>query len=366
MKIAYILRYFPTLSETFVYREIDGLLARGHEVVAIAMGTRADGALQDELPRVPVIRPPRGVGALRLVGPMVRARGPAWEALRRWARPKDVARAAWVFENLKGTNISRVHVHFAGEAAEWGLAIAAALGVPLSVTVHAVDLFKPRPSFATIAEAARPLVTISTANQQEILRACGVASTLVRCGVVPARYAGAETPGGERVTVLAIGRWVPKKGFDLLVDAMRGRPGARLRLVSDPPPGAVGPDVEVGALPPSAIPGALRQAHLFALPCRVAPDGDRDGIPVVLMEAMAAGLPVIAGDVGGVRELVDDEVGWLIPPGDRAALDAALTEALADPAARARKGAAGRARVVARGFTVDQQVDGLLAAWASS
>jgi glycosyltransferase involved in cell wall biosynthesis len=159
---------------------------------------------------------------------------------------------------------------------------------------------------------------------------------------------------------------VPKKGFDLLVDAMRGRPGARLRLVSDPPPGAVGPDVEVGALPPSAIPGALRQAHLFALPCRVAPDGDRDGIPVVLMEAMAAGLPVIAGDVGGVRELVDDEVGWLIPPGDRAALDAALTEALADPAARARKGAAGRARVVARGFTVDQQVDGLLAAWASS
>ena len=73
--------------------------------------------------------------------------------------------------------------------------------------------------------------------------------------------------------------------------------------------------------------GALAGAQVFALPCTVAPDGDRDGIPVSLIEAMAAGLPVITSPVAGIGELVDEEVGWLVPPGDERALRGALRDA---------------------------------------
>ena len=89
-----------------------------------------------------------------------------------------------------------------------------------------------------------------------------------------------------------------------------------LTLVGDAPASWSSDRITVKMLPPSQIPAALAEAQVFALPCRIADSGDRDGIPVAMMEAMAAGLPVVTTPVSGIPELVDDTVGWLVPTDD--------------------------------------------------
>ena len=104
----------------------------------------------------------------------------------------------------------------------------------------------------------------------------------------------------------------------------------------------------LGNVEPSNVADLLRDHDGFALPCRAAADGDRDGIPVALMEAMAGGLPVLAGDLPAVRELVEDRVaGRLVPGGDAAATAAVLRDWSADAAGRRALGEAGRRRVEA-------------------
>ena len=94
MKLLYLLRYWPTRSETFVAREIAELQRRGHEVIVAAIGTRADGAFADALPEVELWRPPRGVGRVRALAALRRVSGPRWAWLGRQVRARDVAAAA--------------------------------------------------------------------------------------------------------------------------------------------------------------------------------------------------------------------------------------------------------------------------------
>lgn len=351
MKVGYVLRYWPTVSETFVAREIDGLRARGVAVDVVGIGRRADGA--DDA--VPSLRPEKvPIRALRhLVRPDVRR-------LVRGMRRRDVARALWVADRGADRGWSRIHAHFAGEAAEWARVAAAVLGVPWSVTVHAVDLFVPRPSLGGLLRDARPAITICAHHRRWIAERFGADALVVRCGV-PLDVPRAE-PGAAGARFVCVARDVPKKGLDALATAIAALPGATLRLVSD----AVrlgGPRIAAGSLAPDAVPDVLARAQVFVLPCRIAPNGDRDGIPVALMEAMAAGLPVIATRVAGIPELVDDTVGWLVPPDDPAALLRAMREAC-EPGERARRGRAARERIVTGAWTVDRQVAELVQAWA--
>jgi glycosyltransferase involved in cell wall biosynthesis len=235
--------------------------------------------------------------------------------------------------------------------------------VPFGVTVHAVDLFVPRPGLAEVLRAADPVITVAE-HHARVLATYGVTATVVRCGVEPTAYRCADPGGNGPLRVVSVGRNVPKKGLDDLVAAVRAEPPIRLRVVADVP--SQGDRIEVGALPPGEVPAALAAAHLFALPCRIAPDGDRDGVPVAIIEAMAAGLPVLTTPIAGIPEVVDDEVGWMVPPDDPDALGKALRAIAADPAGRARRGEAARRRVIERGWTVEAQADGVLAAWGVS
>lgn len=365
MRVLYVLRYYPTLTETFVLREIAELHRRGVEVRVAALGRRDDGASPDALPPVPVVRPPRGLGSVRLVGPVLRLlSGPdraSWRARTRHLRPKDALRVAWLAREARWAD--RLHVHFAGEAAVWAAAAAKLAGVPWGVMVHAVDLFRPRPELPDLLRSAQPLLTVAEHHRAWIRERHGVDARVLRCGP-PVDGIPAADPGrhGGPLRVISVGRWVPKKGLDLLVDAC-ARDGHALRLVS---PGAPPLPFPAGPVPPARVPALLAEAQLFALPARVAQDGDRDGVPVALMEAMAARLPVLTTPVAGIPELVDERVGWLVPPDEPAALRAALAEIAHSPAERALRGARGPARLVERGFTLEAQVSGLLDAWAAS
>ncbi len=356
MRVGYVLRWHPTRSETFVDREIGGLRARGVGVDVVGLGARGD-APDDPL----TLRPPRGADRRWLDALPILARAAAREALRaRSLGVKDQLRVAWLAATGARLGWDRLVVHFAGEAAEWGVAAARILGVPCQVTAHAVDLFKPRPSLPEVLRAADPLVTVCEHHARWLREHHRVEALVVPCGV-PLDVPRADPSRASGVVCVA--RDVPKKGLDDLVVATREL-GAPLRLVSDARR-LGGPGVLAGPLPPARVPEVLARAGLFALACRVAPDGDRDGLPVAVLEAMAAGLPVVATAVAGLPEVVDDRTGWLVPPGDRRALTTALRAALGSPDERLARGSAGRERLEREGRTVERQVGALLDAWGA-
>ena len=364
MKLLYVLRYYPTLTETFVREEIEELVARGHEVRIVSLGSREDGAEVPVLEGVAVLRPLRGV---RLVKWMLRVLGIPWV----WGEDVEVsgwkarARAVELAERIRSWGCERVHVHFAGEAAEWADVFLRVVRVPSSVTVHAVDLYKPRPSLPRLLHRFGCVVTISDANAKWLQQEYGVSATVIRCGVRPDRWAvtRGQREAGERLRVVSVGRWTAKKGLDLLLGAHQAvADKVALRLVTDPPQGAAVQGVIIGAVPHQDVPGVLAEADVFVLPCRVAEDGDRDGIPVALMEAMASGLPVVTTSLPGLGELVDEQVGWVVAPDEVGALVTALSEAQ-DSSERRRRGEAGARRIVEQGWTVVRQVDELLEVW---
>jgi glycosyltransferase involved in cell wall biosynthesis len=176
----------------------------------------------------------------------------------------------------------------------------------------------------------------------------------------------------EPPTVLAIGRLVPKKGFDVLVEA-----AARLEVAADVVIIGDGPcraDLQalvdrlgagrrirlLGAVDHAGTLSWLRRASVLAGPFRIDEEGDRDSMPVVVKEAMAAGLPVVASDEVGVPEMVEDgRTGILVPPGDPEALAAALDSVLADPARAAAMGQRGWERVAQR-FRIEDQARAML------
>ncbi len=361
MKVLYVLRYYPTLTETFIYREITGLLERGIDIIVLAIGQREDGAMADELPLVEVWRPPRGLGAMPLLRFSARVMTPPPGLSR-----KHAMRVAWAADRALQWGASRVHAHFAGEASIWARAIARRIGVPYSCTAHATDLFRPHELAAGLMRDARPLVAVSRDGVRRARELAGIEAKLIRCGVALGRYRQTTAQSRSILRIISVARWVPKKGLDLLLDVVSTLSFPyELRLVSTPPSGTVLPaGVHAGRVPPSHVPALLYGADVFVLPCRVASDGDRDGVPVAVIEAMAAGLPVITTSVGGLGDLVDSTVGWVVPPDDPRALRDALGAAR-DTGARGLRGQEARRRVAA-GWTLAAQVDALLLAWEGS
>lgn len=331
--------------------------ARGHVVDVVSMGHRADvdGPDPDAFPL------PRGASRDRLRA--ARAARTLAGALREGRPLRDASRRAWLVALADERRWDAVVAHFAGEAAELAVPAARDLGVPAVVVVHAVDLFVPRSRLSDTLGAAT-VVTICAHHQRWLRERHGVEAHVVRCRAPLDVPAARPDEGGAAPRWISVARDVPKKGLPELVAAVRSGGVGTLRLVSDAF-ALGGPGIAVGPLAPPEVPAALARAHAFALPCRVAPDGDRDGVPVAILEAMAAGLPVVSTAVSGVPEVVDDAVGWLVPPDDPVALTRALRAAASDPAERARRGAAARARAVAAGG-VERQVDELLAVLASA
>ena len=213
--------------------------------------------------------------------------------------------------------------------------------VPYVVTVHGADAYTLR------GRLSRVLKRVVLRRAAAVLPVSGdIARTLELPADVPVLRMGVDTAavrdaiGGRRPEpglLVAIGRLADKKGIDVLLDALVKVPGARLEVVGDGPDRgaleaqatALGLDDRVrflGRQPRDGVLDALRRATAVVIPSKVGAGGDMEGTPVVLCEAMAAGVPVEASALGGLEECLDDgKTGLLVPPGDVEALSGALS-----------------------------------------
>ncbi len=373
--ILYVLKRFPRLSETFILREILSLEELGERVAVDSLLPPEDGPRHPDVARVEgevryLPRRPR----LR-DGPVARAhaslalRAPlAWIRLAARARRERAWRrflqAGLVAARARREGARHLHAHFLTAAAEVARDAAALSGIPVTVTAHAKDIFQADniPLVPARARGAAAVVTVSRHNAGYLrgLLGPGLPIHLVPNGVDLAEVSP-DRPDGP---VLCVARLVPKKGVDVLVEAtslLRDRiPGLEVEIVGGGPlrDDLVGRAEELGLTRPvrflgplawDRVEAAFARCSMVVLPCRVAEDGDRDGMPTALVEALARGLPVVSTTVAGIEEVVRHGVtGLLVPPDDPDALADAIESLRRDRDLARRLGLAGRELVAER------------------
>jgi glycosyltransferase involved in cell wall biosynthesis/GT2 family glycosyltransferase len=362
---------FPKLTETFVTEEAHALRRAGHSVRVEAAAraerpNRAGGRgldvhyLEDD----GVARRAAALARLFIRHPLRVAAD--LTARRRWAREEPVwplrALAPPARRLAKGDRAAHLHAHFAGTSALNAMRLHRITGVPYSVTAHAYDIWQTPANLREKLERAAFATSGCRYNVEHLREVAPKARVSeIVMGIDSERFRRVRPyPGGR--AVVAVGRLVEKKGFAYLVEAAAAlearEPLETVTIVGDGPLAAdlrelaerlgVSHRVRlVGAREPGEVRGLLEEADLLAMPCVVAADGDRDSMPVVVKEALAMEVPVVASDEVGLPEVVRPEWGRLAPPRDSAALAAAIGEMLAlAPDERAAMGRAGRAFVI--------------------
>ncbi len=330
---------FPRLSETFALNELLALEARG--LLAAIFATKpGDGAGMQ----------PGGEHLLGRVQ-VLPVDGPAQQA-------------AAVVARLGGRAVRGVHGYFAHTPAAVAALVAQRLGVPYSFSVHARDARKVAP--AELGARARGAACVIACNHDVArdLSDSGAQVHVIPHGVDLRRFHPRPFPladlRAEPLRLLAVGRLVPKKGFDVLIAAAaRLSFPFRLEIVGDGPErgrlaaliaeaGLADRVLLRGATTHAALPATYAGAHVVVVPSVVDRMGDRDGLPNVLLEALASGRPVVATDAGAISSAITcGQTGILAPPGDPAALAAALETLARRPALRERLAHGGRKHVEA-------------------
>lgn len=381
-RVAYVAWAFPVLTQTFTLHEVAALRDRGLDLVVFA--AKGDDAVGDaealdarrSAVYLPAALSPGSLAAaaawllrrpLRFISTFLRTLGGRYRdgALRCRVRAPAhfLAGVALASELRRRGGFTRVHAQFFDAGSTAAYTASRLLGVPLSVASHTA--YNPFQLEAKSAHADR-IVSISEFDRELLVRQCGVPLAkdrivISRVGIRIEDWAGLPR-SPEPGRILIVGALREKKGHAVLIRAA----AALCERGLDPLVVIAGPGAEeanlralaaslrvrtefLGAVGPDVVRRELSRAALFCLPCVVAANGDLDGIPVALMEAMAAGVPVVSTRLSGVPELIEDGVtGRLAEPGDPASLAECLAGLLADRAAADRMAAAARVSVASR------------------
>lgn len=378
MRVAYLVNQYPHVSHSFIRREILAAEAHGVEVVRVSVRrpgvALVDAGDQKEEQQTRVLLD-RGVAGLlaaavwavftRPLGTL-RALGLAWRFGRRSGRllrsAVYLAEACLLVRWLRQERVEHLHAHFGTNPTDVAALARALGGPPFSFTIHGPEEFD-RPEALSLGEkVARAVfaVVISSYGRSQLFRWCRPDDwpriRVVRCGVDVAFLAAGPLAPVAEPRVVCVGRLAEQKGQLVLVDAAARLAAAgvdfQLVLAGD---GPMRPRIETaiaarglgarvritGWLSNDAVRAEMAAARIVVLPSFA------EGLPVVLMEALALGRPVVTTYVAGIPELVRDETnGWLVPAGDTESLARALTDALrADPTRLVEMGAAGAAAV---------------------
>lgn len=385
-RVGYVLKRYPRYSETFIVNEVLAHEAAGAELTIFSLYPPSDTHFQDAISRVraPVtylgsVRPKAAdlwaqllearAAGLAVNDFLASVQSPRVQAPQEGVPQEDARDALWALElalAVKTQGITHLHAHFASGATTVARLAAKLAGVPYSFTAHAKDIFhesvRDDDLRLKLTEAAA-VVTVSDFNREYLRGRFGDAASKVRRiynGLDLARFAYAS-PEVRPPEIVAVGRLVEKKGFADLVRAcalLRGR-GERFccriigtgELEHELRDQIAGLGLEgvvelLGPRPQRELTGYIQNAAAFAAPCVVGTDGNRDGLPTVLLEAMALGTPCVSTDVTGIPEVLRDGVtGLMVAQHDPEALADALSQLLGDGALRVRLAAAARERL---------------------
>lgn len=369
--VAYLAPELPALSATFVYEELLGIERRGVRVVPVTVRRPAalasgQGALVQRthvlygrtplLDALGALAPALslGAGTRRAFGQLVadmRSVGPlstmAFKLAYQWLAGARLARL------LRRESCTHLHVHFAHTPAQIAMYASAFSGIPFTIMAHANDIFERGLLLREKAQRATKLLTISQYNVG-FLRSVGVDEdklAVVRCGVSLQARTGAPVAQAKPVyQVGALCRLIEKKGIDDLLVAMASLHDApwdvELSIAGEGPMrGQLEAQAKelriehkvrfIGAMGHADVTPWLQGLDVFALPCKKDSNGDMDGIPVVLMEAMSQRVPVVSTRLSGIPELVrHEQTGLLATPADPQSLAAQLRRLLDDPTLR--------------------------------
>jgi glycosyltransferase involved in cell wall biosynthesis len=373
---------FPCWSETFILREILALRARGVRVRIFSLKPPSETLVHDAAKSLAseVIYPP---SLWRLPGAVIRSftEQPGHVSRLLWwagraARPfgvNEVAKAVFTVltaahfaRRARQLGIAHFHAHWATYPALAVRTIQALAGIPYTLTTHAHDIFLSNPYLVENLSTARKVVTISEYNRRFLIESGTPAEKIavIRCGLDFHEFSTTAPRSPRPGTIVSIGRLDPIKGFSHLIDACRllherhlafsceiiGEGPLRSQLEARIRSRGLQDRVRLlGAVGQPQVREILSSAEIFVLPSVRTADGNQDGIPVALMEAMALGLPVLSTWVSGIPELIiNEDSGLLVPPASASALAEGMERLLRNAELRARLAAEGRRRVRAR------------------
>ena len=373
-RVAYVLKMFPRFSETFILNELLELERQETDLHVFSLKRPNDGLMHEDVKRLRahVTYLPESLWGLvwaqrrvfrrrpvRLLALLLRA-----ARKRRFDSVKHVLQAGAIAPRLLG-GFDHVHAHFASGPTSVALHVSRLTGVSYSLTAHAKDIFldtvHPRDLTRKLTPA-RFAVTVSDFNAAYLQRlAAGTKIVRVYNGLDLQRFAPNGAHHERPPLVLAVGRLIEKKGFADLVRACSILDGDgldfRCAIVGKGPLedelralvaslGLASRVSLLGPLPRERLLDLYPRAAVFVAPCVVGGDGNRDGLPTVLVEAMALGVPVVATPVTGIPELVEDGVtGLLVSERDSGALAEAIRRVLSDDGLAEQLTIAARARI---------------------
>src|SRR6266498_2832847 len=383
-RFAYLFERFPSFGQTFCYREVAELDRQGVTQPIFSIRNPKDEPSQDWdtriVKRVHYLPEEKELlDDVRRASKKGKVTSEIVAALDEWGRRTDFLRlyqAVYVGLRLQQFGVRHVHAHFAGMAARTAFWIHKFFSITFSFTAHANDIFAPRDfeiGLDKLVDTARVIVT-ETDYAEKFLRERfpdrGDRIHRIYNGLDLAPFVRADFSSTPRL-IVSVGRLIAKKGFADLIRACRllmerGK-SFRCEIIGEGPleeelreqiaqldlQGCV----ELpGAKPQQEIREHLAAASAFVLPSVIDPDGGMDNLPTVIMEAMAAGLPVISTAIGGIPEMVvQNETGFLVPPDDVAALAGAI-ERLLDDISLARRFGEGGFQRAGELFSIEKNV----------
>ena len=345
MQITYLVSQFPKLSETFVLGQITGLIDRGHDVEIISLTKPTEEIAHEDVNKYGLLQKTHYIN-----------KSPSSLGFELNER---------IVSLLMFTDL--IHAHFVATPADWAQTISTMFNIPFIITAHAYDIFiDPEPDILKKKfDQSTKVITISEYNEHFLLELLGRDLSdkieVIRCGIDLEDFPYVERKPGKTVKILTVGRLVEKKGITYAIEAFskiqERHQNTELRIIGDGPlkdeiSGRIAElkledkIVMLGEQTKLAVIHEMMGADIFFLPSLTAENGDREGIPVSIIEAQATGLPVASTVHSGIPEaVVEGKSGFLVPEKDTEAMAERLITLITNPELRIEMGKTGRSHV---------------------
>lgn len=391
MRIGYVLTVFPTLSESFVINEIVALIDQGHDVSIFSINLARENVTHPEVKEYDLLNRTHYFSNSNGFAKKLKMRFNSLDffiTVRGWKYPAKNFRFNLFYIEVSqyfskiAKNLDVFHAHFNGISTHVAMLMSKKLGIPFTFTVHAFDIFM-NPDVKALkkrVEEAKAVIAISHYNQELLCSLTGIEKekiAVIRACPMLNKFKETKRES-DSFTAITVARLVEKKGIRYAIlaikELMKEYPNIQYRIIGS---GHLENELKalvssfglennvtfLGNLEDDSLIEELRTATMFILPCIRAENGDMDGIPVSLMEAMYSGIPVVSTRISGIPELIENgQEGILIEPKNSKQLSNAIKTLLEDKNLRTKLGENGKRKIETQ-FNIYNETAKLIDVW---